>query len=212
MTPDRVIVGISGASGILFGVQLIDVLRGYRDLEVHLVMTDAARITLAHEMGIGPESLRQKVHAEHDVRNIAASIASGSFATRGMVVAPCSIKTLSSIAYCQSDNLLTRAADVCLKERRPLVLVVRETPLHVGHLRAMLTAAEMGAIILPPVPAFYHKPETINDLVNHIVGKVLDQLSLENNMFARWGEKSPASAETSLGSQCSNSPRLEGDS
>jgi polyprenyl P-hydroxybenzoate/phenylacrylic acid decarboxylase-like protein len=186
----RLIVGITGASGIIFGTALIDALHAFGQVETHLVMTDAARVTLAHEMGISPQSIRDKVHVEHDLRNIAAPIASGSFITSGMVVAPCSMKTLASIAYCHSDNLLTRAADVCLKERRPLILLPRETPLHLGHLRAMVAAAEIGAVVMPPVPAFYNQPKTIDDIVNHIVGKVLDQLHIQHDILKRWGEQS----------------------
>jgi 4-hydroxy-3-polyprenylbenzoate decarboxylase len=185
----RLIVGISGASGIIFGTALIDALYACGLVEIHLVMTDAARVTLAHEMGISPKSLRDKVHVEHDMRNIAAPIASGSFITSGMAIAPCSMKTLASIAYCHSDNLLTRAADVCLKERRPVILLPRETPLHLGHLRAMVAAAEIGAVVMPPVPAFYNQPKTIDDIVNHIVGKVLDQLHIPHNILKRWGEQ-----------------------
>jgi 4-hydroxy-3-polyprenylbenzoate decarboxylase len=184
----RLVVGISGASGVIFGVRLLEQLALRPDIETHLVITDAARLTLAHEMGITSRQLRELVAAEHDVRNLAAPIASGSFRIMGMVIAPCSMNTLSAIAYSQASNLLTRAADVCLKERRPLVLIPRETPLHLGHLRAMVQAAELGAVILPPMPAFYHHPATIDDLVLHIVGKVFDQLGLEHDLFQRWGE------------------------
>lgn len=154
-------------------------------------MTDAARVTLAHEMGMTPQSLRSKVDMEHDNRNIAASVASGSFRVMGMVVVPCSMKTLAAIAYCQSTNLLCRAADVCLKERRPLILVPRETPLHLGHLRAMVAAAEMGAIILPPMPAFYYKPKNLEEVLAHTVGKILDQFGLDHDLFRRWGASNP---------------------
>ena len=154
MTTRRLIVGITGASGIIYGVRFVERLHEREDVELHLIMTDAARLTLAQETNCSPKELERKVAVVHNVRNLAAAVSSGSFRTAGMVVVPCSMNTLSSIAYCQTSNLLTRAADVCLKERRPLILVARETPLHLGHLRAMVAAAEAGAIILPPVPAF----------------------------------------------------------
>ncbi|MBF6568984.1 MAG: UbiX family flavin prenyltransferase [Candidatus Binataceae bacterium] len=184
----RLIVGLTGASGIVYGVRMIDRLREIGDVEVHLVMTDAARITLSEELGMSQSELGAKVAVLHNIRNIAASIASGSFVTAGMVVVPCSMNTLAAIAYCQSNNLLTRAADVCLKERRPLILLPRETPLHLGHLRAMVAAAEMGSIMLPPVPAFYFGPKTIDDLINHTIGKIFDQLGFGHALFPRWGE------------------------
>ncbi|MFQ5872178.1 MAG: UbiX family flavin prenyltransferase [Dehalococcoidia bacterium] len=189
MATRRLIVGITGASGIIYGVRFIERLYERGDTETHLIMTDTARVTLAHEMRVTPQSLRSKVAVEHDVRNLAASISSGSFRTDGMVVVPCSMNTLGAIAYCQTTNLVTRAADVCLKERRPLILVPRETPLHLGHLRAMVAAAEMGAVILPPVPAFYHQPQTIDDLIDHTIGKILDQLGWGHSLFQRWGER-----------------------
>ncbi|MBI4299063.1 MAG: UbiX family flavin prenyltransferase [Chloroflexi bacterium] len=191
MKQQRLLVGISGASGIIYGVRFVEALQAYPDIEVHLIMTDAARVTLAHEMGMTPQSLRSKVDMEHDNRNIAASVASGSFRVMGMVVVPCSMKTLAAIAYCQSTNLLCRAADVCLKERRPLILVPRETPLHLGHLRAMVAAAEMGAIILPPMPAFYYKPKNLEEVLAHTVGKILDQFGLDHDLFRRWGASNP---------------------
>ncbi|MGH7907290.1 MAG: UbiX family flavin prenyltransferase [Candidatus Binataceae bacterium] len=187
----RLIVGLTGASGIVYGVRFLDRLRDRGDVETHLVMTDAARITLSHELDMTTPDLSSRVAVVHNVRNIAASISSGSFQTAGMVVAPCSMNTLASIAYCQSNNLLTRAADVCLKERRPLILLPRETPLHLGHLRAMVAAAEMGAIMLPPVPAFYFGPKTIDDLIDHTIGKIFDQLGWGHSLFHRWGEKEP---------------------
>jgi 4-hydroxy-3-polyprenylbenzoate decarboxylase len=188
MQKKRLIVGLSGASGIIYGVRFLDWVSQMRDVEVHLVMTSAAKITLSHEMGITPNEVERKAAVVYDTRNIAAAIASGSFRTCGMVIVPCSMKTLAAIAGGDSSNLLTRAADVCLKERRPLILVPRETPLHLGHLRAMVRAAEIGAIILPPMPAFYFRPRTIDDLVDHTVGKILDQLGFEHALFKRWGE------------------------
>jgi 4-hydroxy-3-polyprenylbenzoate decarboxylase len=192
MTTRRLIVGITGASGIIYGVRFIERLHERADTEVHLIMTDAARLTLAQETQCSPKELERKVAVVHNVRNLAAAVSSGSFRTSGMVIVPCSMNTLASIAYCQTSNLLTRAADVCLKERRPVILVARETPLHLGHLRAMVAAAEAGAIILPPVPAFYFGPKTIDDLIDHMIGKILDQLGWEHSLFKRWGETEPA--------------------
>jgi polyprenyl P-hydroxybenzoate/phenylacrylic acid decarboxylase-like protein len=189
MTQRRLIVGLTGASGIVYGLRFIERACQRGDVQVHVVASDAAKITLAHELGATLNSLKEKVTAIHDIRNVAAPIASGSFRTDGMVVIPCSMNTLGAIAYCQANNLLTRAADVCLKERRPLILVTRETPLHLGHLRAMMAAAEAGALIMPPVPAFYFGPRTIDDLIDHTIGKIFDQLSLSHSLFQRWGEK-----------------------
>lgn len=191
MTTRRLIVGITGASGVIYGVRFVERLQERGDTEIHLIITDAGRLTLAHEMKRSSKELESKAAAVHNVRNLAAAVASGSFRTAGMVVVPCSMNTLASIAYCQTTNLLTRAADVCLKERRPLILVTRETPLHLGHLRAMVAAAEAGAIILPPVPAFYFGPRTIDDLIDHMIGKILDQLGWEHSLFKRWGETEP---------------------
>jgi flavin prenyltransferase len=189
MAQRRLIVGISGASGAIYGLRLIDHLHRRGDIEVHLVISDTARLTIAQETKVSHQELAAKVAVLHNVHNLAAPISSGSFLTAGMVIAPCSINTLASIAYCQTDNLLTRAADVCLKERRPLILVPRETPLHLGHLRAMVAAAEIGAMILPPIPAFYFGPRTIDDLVDHTIGKIFDQLGWGHSLFQRWGEK-----------------------
>lgn len=182
----RLIIGISGSTGPHYGVRLLEVLREHGGVETHLVLSDAARKTIRFELGREPDSVAALADEVHDERNIAASIASGTFVTDGMVVAPCSMKTLSAIANSYSDNLIVRAADVCLKERRRLVLVVRETPLHAGHLRLMLQASEAGAVILPPVPGFYHLPRTIDDVVDHTVVKVLDQLGLHVDVITRW--------------------------
>lgn len=182
----RLVVGLSGSTGPHYGVRLLRALRELTDLEVHLILSSAARRTIEYEMGIDPDSVTALAHVVHDERNIGASIASGTFVTMGMVVAPCSIKTLSAVANSYNDNLIIRAADVCLKERRRLVLVVRETPLHAGHLRLMLQATEAGAVILPPVPAFYHLPKTIEDVVDHTVMKVLDQFGIHLDLVDRW--------------------------
>ena len=184
----RLIVGISGASGAIYGVRLLQVLRDVTDVETHLVMSAAARQTLALETDLSVRDVQALANVTHDTRDIAASISSGSFQTAGMVILPCSIKTLSGIVHSYTDGLLTRAADVVLKERRPLVLCVRETPLHLGHLRLMTQAAEIGAVIMPPVPAFYHRPQTLDDVINQTVNRVLDQfdIDLPEDLFARW--------------------------
>lgn len=161
----RLIVGISGASGAIYGVRLLQVLRDVTDIETHLVMSQAARQTLSLETDFSLREVQALADVTHDARDIAASISSGSFQTLGMVILPCSIKTLSGIVHSYTDGLLTRAADVVLKERRPLVLCVRETPLHLGHLRLMTQAAEIGAVIMPPVPAFYHRPQSLDDVM-----------------------------------------------
>ncbi|EFO1267464.1 flavin prenyltransferase UbiX [Escherichia albertii] len=184
----RLIVGISGASGAIYGVRLLQVLRDVADVETHLVMSQAARQTLSLETDFSLREVQTLADVTHDARDIAASISSGSFQTLGMVILPCSIKTLSGIVHSYTDGLLTRAADVVLKERRPLVLCVRETPLHLGHLRLMTQAAEIGAVIMPPVPAFYHRPQSLDDVINQTVNRVLDQFSitLPEDLFARW--------------------------
>ncbi|ARD38925.1 UbiX family flavin prenyltransferase [Edwardsiella ictaluri] len=184
----RLIIGISGASGAIYGVRLLQALRALPAVETHLVMSQAARQTLALETDLSLKEVQALADVVHDVRDIAASLSSGSFKTAGMVILPCSIKTLSAIVHGYSDTLLVRAADVVLKERRPLVLCVRDTPLHLGHLRTMTAAAEMGAIIMPPMPAFYHRPRRIEDLVDQTVNRVLDQLDicLPQDLFPRW--------------------------
>lgn len=183
----RLIIGISGASGVIYGIRLLEVLRQRGEVETHLVLTKPAERTIVEETDWKPEGVRALASVVHSPADIGASVASGSFQTMGMVVLPCSINSVASIAYCQADNLLTRAADVMLKERRKLVLVVRETPFHRGHLKAMLEATEAGAIIMPPVPAFYGRPKTIDDIVNHTVGRVLDLFGIENDLLKRWG-------------------------
>ncbi|MEP8692655.1 UbiX family flavin prenyltransferase [Enterobacter roggenkampii] len=184
----RLIVGLSGASGAIYGVRLLQVLRNVADVEPHLVMSQAARQTLSLETDLSLRDVQALADVVHDARDIAASISSGSFKTAGMVILPCSIKTLSGIVNSYTDTLVTRAADVVLKERRPLVLCVRETPLHLGHLRLMTQAAELGAVIMPPVPAFYHRPQTLDDIINQTVNRVLDQfdIDLPEDLFTRW--------------------------
>lgn len=184
----RLIIGLSGASGAIYGVRLLQVLQSLEGVETHLIMSPAARQTLTLESDFSVRDVQALADVVHDSRDIAASLSSGSFRTAGMVILPCSIKTLSGIVHSYSDNLLIRAADVVLKERRPLVLCVRETPLHLGHLRLMTAAAEMGAVIMPPVPAFYHRPQTLQDVVDQTVNRVLDQFDLElpETLFTRW--------------------------
>ncbi|EGQ5282631.1 UbiX family flavin prenyltransferase [Enterobacter hormaechei] len=184
----RLIVGISGASGAIYGVRLLQVLRNVPGVETHLVMSQAARQTLSLETDLSLRDVQALADVVHDARDIAASISSGSFKTAGMVILPCSIKTLSGIVNSYTDTLVTRAADVVLKERRPLVLCVRETPLHLGHLRLMTQAAELGAVIMPPVPAFYHRPQSLDDVINQTVNRVLDQfdIDLPEDLFTRW--------------------------
>jgi len=185
-TPRRLIVGISGASGVILGIRLLEVLRQDDAIETHLVLTEAGRITIAQETDWPISEVEALADVVHKPHNIGASIASGSFLTMGMVVVPCSIKSLSNIALSNASDLLARAADVQLKEGRPLVLVVRETPLHLGHLRLMAQAAEVGATILPPVPAFYSRPQTVNDIINGTVGRILLRLGIDNDLYFTW--------------------------
>lgn len=183
----RLIVGLSGASGIVYGVRVLEALRA-TDVETHLVMTKSAEVTLAYEMTAKVADIRALADVVHPVHDIGAAISSGSFRTEGMIIAPCSVRTMSEIAAGTTGSLMTRAADVVLKERRRLVLLVRETPLHTGHLRTMTRLSEMGAIIAPPVPAFYQRPETVDDIVNQTVGRALDLFGFELGMVKRWGE------------------------
>ena len=184
----RIIVGISGASGVIYGVRTLRHLRAVADVETHLVMSEGARVNIRVETDHDPEEVAGLADVVHKPDNLAASIASGSFRTDGMIVIPCSVKSLSAIANSYADNLLARAADVCLKEKRKLVLVVRETPLHKGHLELMVRAADLGAMILPPTPAFYHRPASIDDLIDQTIGKAFDYLDIEHGLFRRWGE------------------------
>jgi 4-hydroxy-3-polyprenylbenzoate decarboxylase len=185
--PRRLIVGISGASGTIYGVRLLQVLSG-SDIETHLVMTRSAEVTMAYELDMKVKDVHALADVVYPVADIGAAISSGSFKTEGMIVAPCSIRSLAEIAYGNTTNLLSRAADVVLKERRRLVLMVRETPLHVGHLRAMTHVSEIGAIVMPPVPAFYARPKSLDDMVNHTVGRALDLFGIDNSLVKRWGE------------------------
>ena len=182
---DRIVVGITGASGIAYGITALKLLRSL-GVETHVIMSRSAQVTLAYETSLGVADVRELADVWYSNDDIGAAISSGSFAVRGMIVAPCSIKTLSEIATGITGSLMSRAADVMLKERRRLVLMVRETPLHAGHLKSMLAATEAGAIICPPVPAFYAKPESIDDIVQHSVGRVLDLFGLDAGVVRRW--------------------------
>jgi 4-hydroxy-3-polyprenylbenzoate decarboxylase len=184
----RIIIGISGASGATYGIRLLEVLRGVDGIETHLVLSPAARRTIVLETDFSVEQVEALAHRVYRPGDIAAAISSGSFRTAGMIVAPCSIKTLSGIATSYSDNLLLRAADVILKDRRRLVLLVRETPLHLGHLRLLVQVAEMGAVVMPPVPAFYHRAATLEAVIDQTVNRALDLLDIEldQDLFPRW--------------------------
>ena len=192
----RLAVGISGASGVILGVRVLETLRRI-GVESHLVLSRAAEVTLAHETDLKVADVRALASVSYAPADIGAAIASGSFRTLGMIVAPCSVRSMSEIATGVTSSLLSRAADVTLKERRPLVLMVRETPLHLGHLRTMTQLAEMGAVIAPPVPAFYAKPQSLDDLIDHAVGRALDLFGLESGRVRRWGEATqPESVNT----------------
>lgn len=184
----RLVVGISGASGVIYGIRMLEVLRAVDSVEVHLVMSTAAAQTIGLETDVDAAAVEKLADVTYRFRDIAAAIASGSFLTMGMIVVPCSMKTLSGIALSYSDNLLLRAADVALKDRRPLILVPRETPLHLGHLRLLTQVTEMGAIVAPPLPAFYHRPETVDDIINQTVNRLLDLLGIDlpRDLFQRW--------------------------
>jgi len=182
----RLLIGITGTTGVIYGIRLLQALRERPDIETHLMITPAGERTIAIETEYETADIQALANYSYRVDDIAAGPASGSFLHDGMVVAPCSMKTLSAIANSLADNLLTRAADVTLKERRTLVLLARETPLHAGHLRNMLRVAEMGGVILPPVPAFYHRPRSIEDIIDHTVGRVLDLFRVEHALFERW--------------------------
>jgi 4-hydroxy-3-polyprenylbenzoate decarboxylase len=182
----RIVVGISGASGAVYGIRFLELLRRLADVETHLVVSDPAKRTIVEETDWAVKDVLALATHRYDNKDIGAAIASGSFKTDGMVIVPCSVKAAASVAHCLSDNLLTRAADVILKEGRPLILVVRETPLHLGHLRVLTALAEMGAVILPPMPAFYNRPKQIEDLVDHTLARVLDRLGLPQQLITEW--------------------------
>jgi len=187
--PRRMVVGITGATGIVYGVRLLKALRELK-IESHLIVSKAGEMTRAYETDMSSEELRSLADVIYSPSDIAAPISSGSFRTMGMIVAPCSVRSMSDIAHGVTSGLISRAADVCLKERRRLVLMLRETPLHAGHLKSMLAVTEMGGIIAPPVPAFYSRPQSLDDMVTHTVGRVLDLFDLDLKAFPRWGEES----------------------
>jgi 4-hydroxy-3-polyprenylbenzoate decarboxylase len=182
----RLVIGMSGASGVIYGIRLLEVLRHLSGIETHLVMSSSAKLNVSLETDWSVSDVEDLADEVHDFRDIGATISSGSFKTMGMVIAPCSIKTLSGIACSYADNLVTRAADVMLKERRQLVLMLRETPLHAGHCKLMLDAANMGVILAPPMPAFYNRPQSLDDIVNHSVGRVLDLFDIDAKVVHRW--------------------------
>jgi flavin prenyltransferase len=186
--PKRIVIGLSGASGVTYGVRILELLKD-TDYETHLIMSESGKFNIRIETDFTPEQVAAMATRTYDDNDMAAAVSSGSFLTEGMIVAPCTIKSLSGIANSYTTNLLVRAADVTLKEKRKLVLVVRETPLHKGHLRLMSMAADMGAHILPPVPSFYHKPKTIQDIVDQTIGKVFDYMGIQHDLFARWGSE-----------------------
>lgn len=183
----RIVIGISGASGIIYGIKILNLLQK-KGFETHLILSNAGKKNIEIETKYKVDEVVDMATYSYDNRDVGASVASGSFLTEGMVVVPCTIKTLSGIANSYNDNLLVRAADVTLKEKRKLVLMVRETPLHVGHLKLMMMAAKMGAHILPPIPSFYHQPKTIDDIIHQTIGKIFDYLHIEHDLFRRWGE------------------------
>lgn len=194
MKQKKLIVGVTGATGMVYAMRLLQALR-QASVETHLVVTKPAEMTIAYEFEGDQRAIHQAADVVHGVNDFGAAISSGSFRTDGMIIVPCSMRTLAEVATGVTTNLLTRAADVCLKERRRLVLVVRETPLHAGHLRNMLAATEMGAIIAPPVPAFYTRPATLDDIVNHTVGRLLDLFDIDTGLLSRWGASHPLHAQ-----------------
>jgi 4-hydroxy-3-polyprenylbenzoate decarboxylase len=194
----RLIVGISGASGAIYGARLLELLRPL-PIETHLVMSRSAEVTLALETGLKPAELRGRADVVHAIGDLAAPISSGSFATIGMIVAPCSVRSMAEIATGATTTLLSRAADVVLKERRRLVLLVRETPLHTGHLRTMTALSEMGAVIAPPVPAFYAKPRSLEEMIDQTLGRALDLFDIDAGVVRRWGEPEPADVRPKRG-------------
>jgi 4-hydroxy-3-polyprenylbenzoate decarboxylase len=180
------IVGITGASGVIYGIRLLEVLSTNKEVETHLIISEAGAEIIKHETDWGLEKVRALADACYDINDIGSRLSSGSFKRDGMVIAPCSMKTLSALANSYTDNLISRSADITLKERKRLVLLARETPLHLGHLRNMVKLTEMGAVIFPPVPAFYHKPQTIQDLIDYTIGRVLDIFDIKHNLLPRW--------------------------
>ncbi len=192
----RLIIGITGASGVIYGIRLLEVLKDLPEVETHLVMSSTAKMNTTIETNYSVKQIESLADEVHSDRNVAACISSGSFSTAGMIVAPCSMKSLSGIVHSYADNLLVRAADVVLKEGRKLVLMARETPLHVGHCKLLYEAAQMGAIIAPPMPAFYNAPQTLDDIINHSVGRVIDVFDLDAGVVKRWAGNNKAARES----------------
>jgi 4-hydroxy-3-polyprenylbenzoate decarboxylase len=195
----RLVVGITGASGSIYGIRLLEILRTTTEIELHVVISAAGKRTLVEETDYSVADVEALAHHRYDVKDIGATLASGSFRTSGMVIAPCSIKTAAAVAACYADTLMARAADVTLKEGRPLLMLVRETPLHLGHLRVLTSLAEMGAVVLPPMPAFYNRPKSLDDIINHTVARVLDRLQLPQALVGEWQGTSPRGARSTGG-------------
>jgi flavin prenyltransferase len=181
-----IIVGITGATGVIYGIRLLEVLSTLKNIETHLIVSEAGETTIKYETDYKFEDVKKLATYVYDIKDIGARISSGSFKRDGMIIAPCTVKTMSALANSYTENLIVRAGDVTLKERRKLILMVRETPLHLGHLRSMEQLTEMGAIIMPPLPAFYHKPKSIQQIIDHTVGKTLDLLDIDHDLFNRW--------------------------
>ncbi len=208
------IIGITGATGSIYGIRLLEVLSGNKDVETHLIISEAGEMTIKYETDRSIKEIRKLATYSYDIGDVGARISSGSFQRDGMIVAPCTVKTMSALANSYNENLIIRAGDVTLKERKKLVLLVRETPLHIGHLRSMERLSEMGAIIMPPVPAFYHKPKTIQDIIDHTIGKALDMFGIKHNLFQRWagisGEGDSILTETRFASLQPSSTQSKG--
>lgn len=194
----RLIVGLTGASGAIYGIRALELLRAVEDIETHLIISRGARATIAYETDVSIDEVRESADVLHNDQNLGATISSGSFPTAGMLIAPCSVKTLSAVANCYTDTLIARAADVTLKERRPLVLLLRETPLHAGHIRLMMQATENGAIVMPPVPGFYTRPATVQDIVDQSLGRAFDLFGIDLGVVKRWNG-SPMAESARLG-------------
>ncbi len=186
------VIGITGATGVIYGIRLLQVLSVMDNIETHLIISEAGETTIKYETDFSIADVKKLANFNYDIKDVAARISSGSFRRDGMIIAPCTIKTMSALANSYNDNLIIRAGDVTLKERQKLVLVLRETPLHLGHLRSMERLSEIGGIIMPPVPAFYHKPKTVEDIVDHTVGKILDMFNIKHSLFQRWSGCSPS--------------------
>ncbi|MFC1971144.1 UbiX family flavin prenyltransferase [Chloroflexota bacterium] len=193
------IIGITGASGAIYGIRLLEVLAANKNVATHLILSESAEMTIHYETDYRVEDVRALASFVHNIKDVGSRLSSGSFKTDGMIVAPCTIKTMSALANSYTDNLIVRAGDVTLKECRRLILLVRETPLHIGHLRSMEKLCEMGAIIMPPMPAFYYRPQSISEIIDHTIGKTLDLLGIEHNLFRRWSGLTDAEASFGRG-------------